>query len=144
MEFYLRRLENYRTRIQLILFDPFQFHRSATTLEHAGLPVEPFAQTPQNLTLATESLYIALTNRRLKVYDVPDLRAHILNAVAVEGGRGSRLEKGKQSLKIDGAIALSFALVAAQRSGKIVGSGDPGYQEPVVESHFNPAERFDS
>jgi hypothetical protein len=37
----------------------------------------------------------------------------VLNAASVETSRGFRLSKEKQSLKIDGAVALSFACVAA-------------------------------
>ena len=88
-----------------------------TTLEQAGLPIEAFPQTQPNLTLVTESLYAALANQRLKLYDAPDLRAHVLNAASRETSRGFRLSKEKQSLKIDGAVALSFAVVAAEPSG---------------------------
>jgi hypothetical protein len=35
----------------------------------------------------------------------------------VETSRGLRLSKEKQSLKIDGAVALSFAIVAAEQAG---------------------------
>ena len=117
LEFYLRRLENYSTHIEKILVDPFQMHRTITTLEQAGLPIEAFPQTQPNLTLATESLYAALANRRLNLYEAPDLRAHVLNAASRETARGFRLSKEKQSLKIDGAVALSFAVVAAEQSG---------------------------
>jgi len=65
----------------------------------------------------TEILHSALTNRRLKLYEAPDLRQHLLNAASVETSRGFRLAMGKQSLKIDGAVALSFACVAAGQSG---------------------------
>src|SRR6266550_2250038 len=83
-------------------------HRSITTLQQAGLPIEPFPQTQPNLTLATETLYSALNNQRLRLYDAPDLRQHVLNAASVETSRGFRLAKEKQSLKIDGAVALSL------------------------------------
>jgi phage terminase large subunit-like protein len=126
IEFFLRRLENYQTRIEKILVDPFQMHRTITTLEQAGLPIEAFPQTQPNLTLATETLYSALTNRRLMVYDAPDLRQHVLNAASVETARGFRLSKEKQSLKIDGAVALSFACVAALSGEKPAEAGEAG------------------
>ena len=68
-------------------------HRSITTLQQAGLPIEPFPQTQPNLTLATETLYSALNNQRLRLYDAPDLRQHVLNAASVETSRGFRLAK---------------------------------------------------
>ena len=40
-----------------------------------------------------------------------------MNAASRETSRGFRLSKEKQSLKIDGAVALSFAVVAAEQSG---------------------------
>jgi phage terminase large subunit-like protein len=42
----------------------------------------------------------------------------VLNAASIETSRGIRLSKEKQSLKIDGAVALSFAVVAAEQTGK--------------------------
>jgi phage terminase large subunit-like protein len=117
IEFYLRRLQGRNTSIEKILVDPFQMHRTITTLQQADLPIEPFPQTPPNLTLATETLYSALNNGRLKLYDAPDLRQHVLNAASVETGRGFRLSKEKASLKIDSAVALSFACVAAGQTG---------------------------
>ena len=110
-------------------------------LQAAGLPIEPFPQTQPNLTLATETLYSALTNRRLTVYKAPDLRAHVLNAASVETSRGFRLSKEKASLKIDGAVALSFACVAAGQVGRPLTPEEiRNYQEPVVDAKFDPFE----
>jgi hypothetical protein len=39
IEFYLRRLQGYNTSIEKILVDPFQMHRTITTLQQAGLPI---------------------------------------------------------------------------------------------------------
>ena len=72
IEFYLRRLEGYNTSIEKILVDPFQMHRTITTLQAAGLPIEPFPQTLPNLTLATETLYSALNNQKLRLYEAPN------------------------------------------------------------------------
>src|SRR5215470_20028343 len=109
-------------------------HRTITILEQAGIPIEPFPQTLPNLTLATESLYSRLSNRRLRVYPAPDLRAHVLNAASVETSRGLRLSKEKQSLKIDGAVALSFAIVAAESSGKPLEPGEQAEQIEVIRA----------
>lgn len=138
LEFYLRRLQGYNTSIERILVDPFQMHRTIMTLQQAGLPIEPFPQTQPNLTLATETLYNALTNRRLRLYDAPNLRQHVLNAASVETSRGFRLSKEKQSLKIDGAVALSFACVANGQTGRSVSAEKiRNYREPPVDSKFN-------
>jgi phage terminase large subunit-like protein len=142
VEFYLRRLENYRTRIEKILVDPFQMHRTITTLEQADLPIEAFPQTQPNLTLATETLYNALANRRIMLYPADDLRQHVLNAASVETSRGFRLSKEKQSLKIDGAVALSFACVAALGSEKPPAAHEAaGYRvENNLDNFYSPDE----
>lgn len=79
----------------------------------AVLPVEEYNQTLNNFTEATEALYSAFINRNLQLYATEDLRQHCLNAVSVETPRGIRLSKQKTSNKIDGAVALSFAVLAA-------------------------------
>lgn len=141
IEFFLRRLESYQTRIEKVLADPFQMHRTIGILEQAGIPIEPFPQTLPNLTLATESLYSRLSNRRLRFYPAPDLRAHVLNAASVETSRGLRLSKEKQSLKIDGAVALSFAVVAAEKSGRSLAPNEPVEHIEVISnlSHYHEA-----
>jgi phage terminase large subunit-like protein len=52
-------------------------------------------------------------NGRIRLYNAPDLREHCLNAVSVDTPRGIRLAKQKTSRKIDAAVALSFAALAA-------------------------------
>ena len=96
-----------------VLVDPYQMQRSIQTLVAAGLPVEEYNQTQGNLTEATEALYSAFINRNLRLYNAPDLREHRLNAVGVETPLGIRLAKEKQSAKIDGAVTLSFAVLAS-------------------------------
>jgi len=56
-------------------------------------------------------------SRGLRVYQAPDLKEHVLNAVLVETARGIRLAKEKSSKKIDGAVALAMALWSAQQHG---------------------------
>lgn len=83
------------------------------SLQQACLPVETFARTQPNLdsfrhwtgNLATETLYSALTNRRLQsllraLLRAADLRQHVLNAASLETSRGFRLTKEKQSLRL--------------------------------------------
>ena len=110
-------------------------------LQQAGLPIEPFPQTLPNLTLATETLYNALTNQRLRLYEAPDLRAHVLNAASVETSRGFRLSKEKASLKIDGAVALSFAVVAAGQTGRPITLEEmSNFRMPEIDTKFDPFE----
>jgi phage terminase large subunit-like protein len=115
----LRRIySNPNSHIEKILVDPYQMARSVQTLQAACLPVEEYNQTQGNLTESTEALYSVLTTRGIRLYNAPDLRQHCLNAVSVETPRGIRLSKQKTANKIDAAVALSFAVLAAIRAGK--------------------------
>ena len=59
-----------------------------------------------------------LINRKLRIYPNAELRSHVLNASTKETERVFRLTKEKQSRKIDAAVALSFAVLAAIQAGK--------------------------
>jgi hypothetical protein len=135
VEFWLRRIYNHPgVYVAKILVDPYQMARSIHTLREAGLPVEEYNQTQGNLTEATEALYSALTNRTIRLYHAADLREHVLSAVSVETPRGIRLAKQKTSRKIDGAVALSFAVLAAVQTGRPLSAGDlENYRPPEVE-----------
>ena len=134
--------------------DPYQLARSAQTLQAAGLPVEEYNQTLNNLTEITEALYSVLTTRGIRLYNAPDLREHILNAVSVETPRGIRLSKQKTSRKIDAAVALSFSVLAAIQAGKPPSLEElRNYRPPEVEfmtitpvqlayNHLGSAERY--
>lgn len=138
VEFYLRRLYNQPgTEIVKILADPYQMQRSIQTLTQAGLPVEEYPQTQNNLTEATEALLSAFTNRNLRLYNAPDLREHVLNSVSVETPRGIRLSKQKTSNKIDGAVALSFAVLAAVQSGRPPSLSDGPIAKIVTNQKFD-------
>ena len=139
VEFYLRRIYNEpRARIEKILVDPYQMARSVQTLQAAGLPVEEYNQTQGNLTEATEALYSVLTTRGIRLYPADDLRTHVLNAVSIETPRGIRLSKQKTSNKIDAAVALSFAVLAAVQAGRPLSASDlVGYKPPEVVTMTN-------
>ena len=142
VEFYLRRIySNFGTEIVKILVDPYQMARSVQTLVAAGLPVEEYNQTQGNLTEATEALYSVLTTKGIRLYKAPDLREHVLNAVSVETPRGIRLSKQKTSNKIDGAVALSFAVLAAIQNGKPPSLSDGPMAKIHVNMSFNALDR---
>jgi phage terminase large subunit-like protein len=100
-------------RIAAVLYDPYQMARSASTLRKAGLPMVEYPQTVGNLTASSQALFDAIRSRALGVYPDEELRRHVLAATAVETARGWRLAKEKSSRKIDGAVALSFAVLDA-------------------------------
>jgi phage terminase large subunit-like protein len=112
VERYLRELHA-RFTLAVIVADPFQLHRSITTLKTAGLPIQEFPQTQSNLTAAGQGLWELLNGRNLKLYPADDLREHLGNAVAIETSRGWRISKDTPGRKVDGAVALAMACRAA-------------------------------
>ena len=136
VELCLKRLyNNPGTIIEKILVDRYQMARSVQTLVAAGLPVEEYNQTQNNLTEATEALYSALTTRNIRLYNAPDSRSHVLNAVSIETPRGIRLSKQKTSNKIDGAVAFSFGVLATIQAGRPPSESDmQNYKPPEVET----------
>jgi len=102
-----------RHHLAAIYCDPFQLHRSITTLQAAGLPIREFPQTVPNTTRMGQVLFDLLNGRNIRLYPSEDLRAQALNTVAIETPRGWRIAKEKASKKIDAIVALSMAAVAA-------------------------------
>lgn len=118
IEAHLRDLHG-RYPVAEILADPYQLHRSITTLQAAGLPIREFPQTTGNTTLMGQTLFDLLNGKNLRVYPAEDMRTHALNTVAIESSRGWRIAKEKASAKIDAIVALAMACVAAIQHGKL-------------------------
>jgi hypothetical protein len=95
------------------LTDPYQFHRSITTLQAAGLPLQEFAQNVPNCTLMGQTLFDLLNGKNLVLYPSDELRQQALSTVAIENPRGWRIAKEKASKKIDAIVALAMARCAA-------------------------------
>jgi phage terminase large subunit-like protein len=112
IEEYLRELAERYTLVS-VLCDPYQLHRSITTLHAAGLPIAEFPQTTSNTTRMGQSLFDLLEGHNLKTYPSESLRAQALATVAIENSRGWRIAKERASRKIDAIVALAMACVAA-------------------------------
>jgi phage terminase large subunit-like protein len=93
--------------------DPYQFHRSITTLAAAGLPIKEFPQTTANCTLMGQTVFDLLNGQNIVLYPSDELRQQALSTVAIENVRGWRIAKEKASRKIDAIIALAMACCAA-------------------------------
>lgn len=102
-----------RFSLHAVYYDPYQFHRSATTLQAAGIRMIEFPQSVGNTTRMGTALYDLIKRQVLVVYPSDELRQQALNAVAVETPLGFRLAKEKASKKIDAIAALSMAACAA-------------------------------
>lgn len=135
VEAYLRELCQ-RFSVVEILADPYQLHRSITTLQSAGLPIKEFPQSTANTTLMGQILFDLLNGKNLVVYPSDELRQHALNAVAIESVRGFRLAKEKASQKIDAIVALSMACVAAIQHGKPSTEGIESFARPPEDDPF--------
>lgn len=102
-----------RFDIANLLYDPYQFARSAATLEKGGISVQEWSQTVGNTVAMSQNLYSLIRNKNLKLYDDPIIREHLINAQAKEMPRGWRIIKGQKTRKIDFAIALAMACMGA-------------------------------
>ncbi|MBU1206451.1 MAG: terminase family protein [Proteobacteria bacterium] len=96
-----------------VRYDPYQFHRSATTLRGMGINMQEYPQTVGNLTDIGQALYDAVKHRTLRLYADNELRREASFAVGKETPRGMRIVKEKASHKIDAIVALAMAVHAA-------------------------------
>jgi phage terminase large subunit-like protein len=110
-----------RYRIKSVRYDPFQMQNSAQRMIRAGLPMVEYNQTPGNLTEMANNLYELLKARQLVAYPDPEIRLCLQRAVATESGRGWKIDKQKQSHKIDVVVALAMSAV-----GSVQGTGRYG------------------
>jgi phage terminase large subunit-like protein len=103
-----------RFHAQRVLFDPYQMQASAQRLRRKGLNIVEFAQSPGNLTAASQGLFDLISAGRLVMYPDPEIRLAASRAVAVDMPRGCwRIAKEKQNYKIDVIIALAMSAHAA-------------------------------
>lgn len=104
--------------LKKVFYDPFQFHRSATTLSKEGLPMEEFPQSVPNLTKASQNLFELIKGGNLEAYPDDEMTKAIGQAVAIESARGWKISKNKRSHKIDLVVALAQAALAATTGSK--------------------------
>jgi len=100
--------------VREIAFDPWRFQQGALELEGEGLPVISFPQSNVRMVPASELLYAAVKEGRLKQPGDPELDRHMAAVVARQTERGPRLDKAKSRHQIDGAVALAMAIDRAE------------------------------
>ena len=108
--------------LRRVLYDPYQMQASAQRLRRAGITLEEFPQTPNNLTSVSQNLFELIQGQALRVYPAPDIRLAILRTLAIRTPRGWRIGKDKQPHKIDVVVALAMAAYAA-----VKGQSDSNY-----------------
>ena len=103
--------------------------------------VEEFPQTHGSTLLMGNCLYGLIDGRNLLSYPSPELKEHAVNAKAIEAPeRGIRMTKKTQGKKIDLAIALAMACVAAIQCGPIGGGECYSVKVPRGESWIDQGE----
>jgi phage terminase large subunit-like protein len=104
-------------RVQSISADPSQAYLLIQQLAKERITVKEFVQSQSAGIKMGETLFSLIRDGNLVAYKSAELREHILNAVGIETGSGVRMVKGKSTRKIDAAIALAMAAVAAVEAG---------------------------
>ena len=111
--------------LQLVLYDPFQLHRSAVTLKKKGLFMKELPQTVSNTIDFSQNFYDLIQFGNIEFYPSQELRRHVKSCKAKEMDRGYRIVKDKHSEKIDIAIAGAMACLGAVRSFNQEGESEP-------------------
>jgi len=110
--------------VKEVRYDPFQMHRSATTLAKDKINMVEFPQTQDRLTSMSQNLFDLISGGNLVLYEDREMRLAAQRSVAIESSRGFRLVKKKASHKIDLIIALAMAALGAteqkpKRKGRV-------------------------
>ena len=98
-----------------LAFDPWRFQQAARELELDGMPVVEFPQSNARLIPASERLYSAIVEKRLRHRNDPALNEHVARAVAKDTPRGWRLDKAVARDQIDAVIAVAMAVERAEQ-----------------------------
>ena len=102
--------------LRSVAYDPYQFHRSATTLKKKGLPMTEYPQTVGNLTECGQAIYDLVEYGNIILYECKDLRFEASCSIGKETGRGLRIVKEKSTQKIDQIVALAMASSGATKT----------------------------
>lgn len=102
-----------RFKVRAVYFDPYMMQPSAQRLLKAGVKMEEYPQSVPNITQASQNLYELIKARAFETYRDDEVRLCFQRAIAVESSRGWKIDKSKQSHKIDIVIATGMACWAA-------------------------------
>lgn len=99
-----------RYRLAKVGYDPAYMGLLASSLKDRGVPMEPFPQSPEKMTHATETLQRLVIDERLRHGNDPVLNAQMGGVGTAPTERGVRISKRKSGLKIDCVVAAAMAL----------------------------------
>jgi phage terminase large subunit-like protein len=113
-----------RFSLREVSYDPYKMAASSQRLMRERLAMKEYPQTVSNLTAMGENLFQLIKGRNLLVYPDETIRTAVSRAIAIEGARGWKIAKDKQSHRIDIVIALGMAALACVKD-----QANPGYDE---------------
>jgi phage terminase large subunit-like protein len=93
-----------------VAYDPHFFERSAQVLADEGIEMVEWGQSNALMCPATQTLYEAVANNRLRHGGDETLRRHALNAATRMTERGIRVAKLPSKEHIDALVALMMAV----------------------------------
>ena len=96
--------------VRAALYDPWLFEQAALELEAEGLTTVAFPQSHSRMVPASENLFSAVVEGRLKQPNDETLNRHAAAAIAKDTPRGWRLDKSDRNAQIDAVVALAMAL----------------------------------
>ncbi|BEQ14498.1 terminase large subunit domain-containing protein [Desulfoferula mesophila] len=92
--------------------DPWQAVNSIQRLKERGLKVEEFVFSPSNITRLTQNLFSLFKDRRIEIFDYPDLIKELVSVKVVEKSYGYRIDH-ESGAHDDHVISLGMAALAA-------------------------------
>jgi phage terminase large subunit-like protein len=128
---------NRRFRIRAVWYDPYQMAASSQRLRREGVPMQEYAQSASNLTAVAENLFTLIEGGNVLAYPDAAMRTAMSRACAVEGARGWKIAKEKQSHRIDIIVALAMAALACVKA-----QNKPGY-DPTFSGWVDPPNKSD-
>lgn len=97
-----------------VAFDPWRFKAQALDLQDRGVRVVEFPQSVDRMVPASERLYAAIVEGRLRHPGDKVLTAHVRATAALPTPRGWRIGRRTVRAQNDGAIALAMAVDRAE------------------------------
>jgi hypothetical protein len=101
---------------------PIRWPPRANACWREGVLMKEYPQSVSNLTAMGENLFQLIKGRNLLVYPDEEIRTAVSRAAAVEGPRGWKIAKDKQSHQIDIVVAIGLAALAC-----VKGQAKPGF-----------------
>jgi len=101
-------------RVRAVAYDPRYFERSAELLERSGLKLVEYLSSSAPMGDAYQSFYQLAREGKLTHDGDPILAAHIEATAAYKTSRGWKIDKLKNSQRIDATVAAVLAVARAQ------------------------------